>query len=223
MSFLDKAEKVILADMGFTVHANLKPIHEFEFPEVVIARTKTAIGDTDIELVKIGFFDYFYAVQEHGKLEMTNPKVDELWHQLILDTKAYMKFCSEYVGFYVHHNPYVDKKELSSSKTTELNTKISSSISKNTRYSSYRDRYVDRDDDDVRDLMTYAAILSSCSSEDTIPSFTVTTAPSTVSSCSSCSSCRSSSTCSSSSSSSCSSGSSSSCSSGSSCSSCSSS
>jgi hypothetical protein len=38
------------------------------------------------------------------KLGMPSRSVDLLWHELILETKFYEKFCSEHVGFFVHHS-----------------------------------------------------------------------------------------------------------------------
>jgi len=35
-----------------------------------------------------------------------NGDIDEIWHMHILDTRAYMKDCSELFGEYLHHFPY---------------------------------------------------------------------------------------------------------------------
>jgi len=45
-------------------------------------------------------------------------EIDAVWHQHILDTKAYTEFCKKYFGTYLHHDPSVgigseeSKKEL---------------------------------------------------------------------------------------------------------------
>lgn len=31
--------------------------------------------------------------------------IDLYWHEFILDTKNYTKFCNEFFGFYIHHSP----------------------------------------------------------------------------------------------------------------------
>ncbi|WP_157268000.1 glycine-rich domain-containing protein [Azohydromonas aeria] len=35
-----------------------------------------------------------------------NADIDEIWHMHILDTRAYMKDCTELFGEYLHHFPY---------------------------------------------------------------------------------------------------------------------
>ena len=35
--------------------------------------------------------------------------IDEMWHEFILLTEMYMKFCEEYFEKYVHHPPALDK------------------------------------------------------------------------------------------------------------------
>ena len=38
-------------------------------------------------------------------ISMQSSKVDEVWHQFILDTQNYMDFCEEVFGEYLHHKP----------------------------------------------------------------------------------------------------------------------
>ena len=38
-------------------------------------------------------------------MTMTSKKVDEVWHQFILFTPQYHKFCKEMLGRYFHHIP----------------------------------------------------------------------------------------------------------------------
>ncbi|MDP4012185.1 MAG: hypothetical protein Q8R00_01090 [Candidatus Nanoarchaeia archaeon] len=40
-----------------------------------------------------------------GPLSMVSKEVDEVWHQFILFTAAYHKFCQENLGEYLHHQP----------------------------------------------------------------------------------------------------------------------
>ena len=36
---------------------------------------------------------------------MTSKAVDNIWHQFILFTRQYCKFCGDFLGFYLHHVP----------------------------------------------------------------------------------------------------------------------
>jgi len=35
--------------------------------------------------------------------------IDEIWHEFVLLTQSYIKFCDEYIGFYLHHPPLLTK------------------------------------------------------------------------------------------------------------------
>lgn len=35
--------------------------------------------------------------------------LDEIWHEFVLLTQSYIKFCDEYIGFYLHHPPLLSK------------------------------------------------------------------------------------------------------------------
>ena len=35
--------------------------------------------------------------------------IDEIWHEFVLLTVSYHKFCDEYIGFYLHHPPLLTK------------------------------------------------------------------------------------------------------------------
>lgn len=38
-------------------------------------------------------------------IAMISPKLDDVWHQLVLFTRRYEAFCLDTVGFFVHHTP----------------------------------------------------------------------------------------------------------------------
>ncbi|MCI0330703.1 MAG: hypothetical protein L0196_07100 [candidate division Zixibacteria bacterium] len=40
-----------------------------------------------------------------GPLGMISSLIDEVWHQFILFTRQYPRFCRETVGFFIHHQP----------------------------------------------------------------------------------------------------------------------
>ena len=51
-----------------------------------------------------------HAVKEHAEQPyvMMNGPVDEMYHALILNTRTYLHFCREYIGFFIHHTPVDD-------------------------------------------------------------------------------------------------------------------
>lgn len=66
------------------------------------------VGEYDVVVMALkDFFNLIYDLRIKGKkrsVSMTSVIVDDLWHELILDTKNYMKIC-EYYGGYIHHTP----------------------------------------------------------------------------------------------------------------------
>lgn len=51
-----------------------------------------------------------HAVKEHAEQPyvMMNGPVDEMYHALMLNTRLYLHFCREYIGFFIHHTPVDD-------------------------------------------------------------------------------------------------------------------
>jgi len=51
-----------------------------------------------------------HAVKEHADQPyvMMNGPVDQMYHALMLNTRMYLHFCREYIGFYIHHTPVDD-------------------------------------------------------------------------------------------------------------------
>ena len=61
-------------------------------------------NDLLIEVLK-----FMYLVSVFG-VKLTPSKIVDLgWHEFILFTKAYEKFCNEKLGKFIHHTPDVDK------------------------------------------------------------------------------------------------------------------
>lgn len=125
---------------GLTVSDKLKPIHTFKFPENVLKKTQQELNLKTDELnsVIIDFFDYMMVVKRYENIEMVSVTTDTLWHNLILDTKAYMDFCLNYVGWFVHHNPHMVKKGLTESEIRDLHQKYKRSIYESNDYVTYR-------------------------------------------------------------------------------------
>ncbi|MBI2572473.1 hypothetical protein HYV86_01325 [Candidatus Woesearchaeota archaeon] len=44
-------------------------------------------------------------------LGMVSTKVDNVWHEFILFTREYMKFCDQFYGKYIHHQPYTSSNK----------------------------------------------------------------------------------------------------------------
>lgn len=219
--------ETIKGAMGLT--PSLKEIGDYTFPEVVVKRTRSELDITnaEMELIEVSLKDFFYAVKAGEQVEMTNSKVDALWHNFILDTVSYREFCEGYIGFFIDHNPYTIMRELDASETKANIEKIQKSATP--AWKTKRDEIVRNSnvsDTTSNDLLFWYIIMSDNSSVSTVSdshyetshsshdyssssSYDNDTSSSTTKSSSSYSSCGSSSSCSSSSSSSCSSSSSS--------------
>lgn len=67
------------------------------------------------------FKKYVALVGITGKpLPMTSEKVDEVWHQFILFTEEYHKFCQDFLGRYLHHRPETPSNPISNARKQEL-------------------------------------------------------------------------------------------------------
>jgi|AntRauTorckE6833_2_1112554.scaffolds.fasta_scaffold27903_2 hypothetical protein len=51
-----------------------------------------------------------HAVKEHAEQPyvMMNGVVDEMYHAFMLNTRLYLHFCRDYIGFFIHHTPVDD-------------------------------------------------------------------------------------------------------------------
>jgi len=61
----------------------------------------------DCHLVARGLRQFFLAYLKSGRgsVGMPSQVVDDLWHEFILDTRAYSRFCEQAFGGYFHHIP----------------------------------------------------------------------------------------------------------------------
>lgn len=50
------------------------------------------------------FFQWFSILADGGRHQMTE-RVDKAWHAMVINTEIYRKFCDEFVGQFVDHNP----------------------------------------------------------------------------------------------------------------------
>lgn len=143
--FSSKAKKTLL-NMNFILSGKNKiEIENYVFPDVVIKRTKEELGINDelFELVELSLKDFFFAIKQNKEMEMIDKAADILWHNFLLDTKSYMKFCSEYFGFYLHHIPYMEEKKFNNDNIFELIYKYKNSFLE-TKYNDYRNKKINK-------------------------------------------------------------------------------
>ena len=84
-------------------------IEAYEFPSYIRRRVSQRVGldAEDWALVERGLRDWFICCAWRGRrtLGMPSRVVDEAWHELILDSFAYMEFCDAAFGQFLHHTP----------------------------------------------------------------------------------------------------------------------
>lgn len=82
----------------------------YPFPEKVRRRLMEVyphLSEQDVDHVMEGLRDYFKicAVAGRRMVSMPSQAVDVAWHEFILFTQAYERFCKRAVGRFVHHTP----------------------------------------------------------------------------------------------------------------------
>lgn len=85
-------------------------IDEYEFPRPVLAKFRQqypALRDSDVAIVVQGLRQFFQIHRRTHPLPIGMPSkaVDDLWHEFILDTRAYRSFCDTAFGHFFHHVP----------------------------------------------------------------------------------------------------------------------
>lgn len=125
----------------FLRKARLDYIKNYQFPSIVMKKfmeqyPKLSMEDT--KLVEIGLKQFFmlYALCQEG----TKPKhgflmpsrlVDELWHNFMLDSANYYKFCKHVYGGMFHHKPGPDN---GGNKKLHLEKKFSKELTNTYEY-----------------------------------------------------------------------------------------
>lgn len=73
-------------------------------PQAVLERfsRKKALSMPKVQRLYYDLVEYI----RHGK-GCPPEELDELWHEMILDTKFYAPWCEEIFGHFVHHHPGV--------------------------------------------------------------------------------------------------------------------
>jgi hypothetical protein len=85
-------------------------IASYNFPAHISRRVQRRIpqlDETSWPLVERGLREWFVccAWRGHTILGMPSRLVDEAWHELILDSLSYIRFCENAFGEYLHHTP----------------------------------------------------------------------------------------------------------------------
>lgn len=83
--------------------------YQYQFPEIVVKRWKAkhpGFSEHQYKQAQYALLQYF-EVLFHNKttVAMVSEVVDDLWHEFILHTKEYHKFCKNTFGKYIHHHP----------------------------------------------------------------------------------------------------------------------
>lgn len=87
-------------------------IRAYMFPQGLLtklAQRRPALGRKEQQLVARGLRQFFLAHLKSGRkfVSMPSQVVDDLWHEFILYTRDYDKFCNTAFGQFFHHTPAV--------------------------------------------------------------------------------------------------------------------
>ncbi len=92
------------------ISARQQFLDRFDLPAGVMERflqKRPELNSEQQALVQQGLQQYFrLCVDARGRfVSMPSQVVDELWHEFILFTRLYQKFCERALGRYLHHTP----------------------------------------------------------------------------------------------------------------------
>lgn len=85
-------------------------IENYTFPQRVqesVLKTYPHLSETDAKLALKALRDYFYIARQadNHMVSMPSQVVDVAWHEFLLFTALYQKFCDRAFGHYFHHHP----------------------------------------------------------------------------------------------------------------------
>lgn len=103
---------------------------------VTVLMEKEKISRTEAELLFSDTVKFLFLCSTSEMSLSPTDKLDIGWHHFILNTKEYMKFCTEHLNKYIHHSPFTaqDKQELAYNpvkETKEFAKSVFSDLSKN--------------------------------------------------------------------------------------------
>jgi hypothetical protein len=105
---------VLLSVIYLTNRANkarqLKYIEQYHFHNGIrrkLAQKHPQLTEPQLDMVFQGLKDYFRICRQAKKRMVSMPSqvVDDAWHEFILSTRIYEKFCSKAMGRFLHHTP----------------------------------------------------------------------------------------------------------------------
>jgi len=72
-----------------------------------LAARRPELSAAQRQLVFDGLREYFHLCRAAGKhmVAMPSQAVDDAWHEFILSTRRYQRFCAKALGRFVHHTP----------------------------------------------------------------------------------------------------------------------
>ena len=87
-----------------------KAIQSYQFPKAIsqkISNKYPHLDDVQVKMVIRGLKDYFHISNIAGKRLVSVPSqvVDDAWHEFILFTREYQRFCDKSLGRFLHHTP----------------------------------------------------------------------------------------------------------------------
>ncbi|MBY0408772.1 MAG: hypothetical protein K2Q97_01260, partial [Burkholderiaceae bacterium] len=94
----------------WTQSVRRRTIREAPLPRFLqrkLRETYPHLSTRDCELVERGLRQFFMACLRSKKqfVAMPSQAVDALWHEFILHTPAYQRWCRDALGFFLHHTP----------------------------------------------------------------------------------------------------------------------
>ena len=106
------AVSLILVWRGYRRATRFEFIRSYRFPKGLYAglmRKYPHLRERDCQLVSRGLRLFFLAYLRGGRryVSMPSQAVDEVWHEFILNTREYAKFCKGAFGRFMHHTPAV--------------------------------------------------------------------------------------------------------------------
>ena len=125
-----------------TANVPLNKVMSYRF-EPLINRLveKKSLERMDAETLYVDMLRFLYLCGTDGKVLAPSERIDLAWHEFLLFTREYQRFCRSMFGFFVHHNPVESGKrpvttasESPVSNTLTAARKVFGGLSKNWRY-----------------------------------------------------------------------------------------
>lgn len=104
------ATALVVLYRGWLLKRRIGYLHTYVLPDVVLARFRekhAGLSRAQEGRVREALFQYFHICQRaRGKfVSMPSQVVDDLWHDFILFTRHYERFCDRAFGRFLHHTP----------------------------------------------------------------------------------------------------------------------